>query len=68
MNVTTANTYDIAPAILTAQGFKPHKVIVERANGKTHEMILQARDEYEVASFMRNHWGWDSQYKVEKAI
>ena len=57
MNITTANTYDIAQAVLKEHGFEPHKVIVNRGNGYTHEMILQARDESEVGSFMRNHWG-----------
>lgn len=68
MNITTANTYDIAPAVLKEHGFEPHKVIVNRGNGYTHEMILQARDESEVGSFMRNHWGWDTHYTVEKVI
>lgn len=68
MNITTANTYDIAPEVLIAKGFKPHNITVHRANGATHEMILHARDEFEVIGFMRNHWGWDTQYTVEKPI
>lgn len=65
MNVTFANTYDIAPEVLKENGFKLYKVGVSHSNGDTHEMVLHARSEYEVASFMRNHWGWDTQYTAD---
>lgn len=67
MNVTTANTYDIAPEILLQQGFEQYKVTVHQVNGD-REMTLYARSEYEVDGFMRNHWGWDTHYTVSKLL